>query len=118
MKYILIILFALFTIHYALLPVAAFAACDPNKDLCNPLSSDDFTVLVGKVISFIKDLVLYALAPLMVVIGGFQIMTAGGNPEQVTKGRKTVMYALIGIVVVLLAEGLVSLIKDILGVTK
>jgi Type IV secretion system pilin len=92
--------------------------CTSKTELCNPLGSKDFGILVANIMKFIRNLVIAAVAPLMVVIGGIQILTAGGNPEQVTTGRKTILYALLGVVVVLVAEGLVSLIRDILGVTS
>ncbi len=51
----------------------------------------------------------------MVLYGAFQIMTAGGKPEQVSSGRKTILYAVIGYAVVLLATSVVPLLTEILG---
>ena len=116
-----------FFIFLVLAPVA-FAAvgdtaptakdCNPKRDICNPMTNNDFESLVKSVVAFLYKLGLYAVAPLMIVIGGFQIMTAGANSENVTKGKNAIMWAVIGIIVLILASGLVSLVKDILEVQK
>ena len=93
----------------------AYAKECPAGEICNPLTSDKFEDLAAKVGEFLLDVGI-VIAVLMVVVGGLQIMTAAGKSEQVTTGRKTIMWALIGLVVLLVAQGLVSLIKDILGV--
>ncbi len=49
----------------------------------------------------------------MVVWGGFQMMTAAGNPEKFAAGKKTLTSAAIGFVIVLLASGVAQLIKSI-----
>jgi len=40
------------------------------------------------------------LALVYFLIGGFQWMTAGGNAEKVKKGRDTLMWAILGLVVI------------------
>jgi hypothetical protein len=52
----------------------------------------------------------------MVVIGGFQLMTAAGEPAAVSKGKKTILYAAIGLAVLLLADQIYPFIKQILGI--
>lgn len=99
------------------LPVFAQEPCVKDRDICPPGTLDTLEKLAGAIAEFIYNLGLYAVAPLMVVIGGFQIMTAGSKSEQVTTGRNTILYALAGVSILLIASGLVSLIKDILGVT-
>jgi multisubunit Na+/H+ antiporter MnhB subunit len=41
-----------------------------------------------------------ALALVMFVIGGIQWMTAAGNSERVKKGRDTLMWAVLGLIVI------------------
>lgn len=57
------------------------------------------------------------LAAIVVVIyGGVLYITAGGEAEKATKGTKTIMYAMIGIVIVLISYALVNtLIKGATG---
>lgn len=54
----------------------------------------------------IINILLYfsvGIAVLFVVIGGYQYITSGGNQEQADKGKKTLINAVIGIVVITLA---------------
>ncbi len=50
------------------------------------------------------------IAVLYVLWAGFQIMTAGGDEEKVKSGRKTIVYVVVGIVVMWLSFWLVSLV--------
>lgn len=50
-----------------------------------------------------------ALAVLMIVIAGFRFITAQGNPQEVGKARATIIYALVGLLVAVTAEGIVAL---------
>ncbi len=54
-----------------------------------------------------------SVATLMILYGAFQILTSRGNIEQVKTGRKTIIYALGGLVVIILAQGLVDLFASI-----
>lgn len=40
------------------------------------------------------------IALLMFIVGGFQWMTAGGNAEKVKKGRDTLMWAVLGLIMI------------------
>ncbi|NTU69410.1 hypothetical protein HGB13_01080 [bacterium] len=48
-------------------------------------------------------LIVGVIAVLMLIVGGFQYIASSGNPEQVNKAKNTIFYAIIGIVVTLLA---------------
>lgn len=66
----------------------------------------------------ILDFVFYLAIPLtsiMVLWGGFQILTAAGNPERVKTGGKTVLYAAVGFAVVILSKAVAFLITDIIS---
>jgi len=56
------------------------------------------------------------VAVVMIIYGGFMYVTAGGAEEQTTKGKKSVMYAVVGIVIILISFALVNTI--IKGVGK
>ena len=53
---------------------------------------------------------------LLIMIGGFTIMTAAGNPEKITKGRKIIIYAIIGFAIMAISRGILALIYLILGI--
>ena len=57
---------------------------------------------------------LIVLGAIFIVVAGFQFLTAGGNPDSVTKARNTLTYALVGVALGVLAKGLVDLVQKIL----
>jgi len=65
--------------------------------------------LLGGVIGFILFILL--------IYGGITYMTAGGNDEQTTKGRKIIFDAIIGLVIVVAAWGLWYWIGGTIGVS-
>jgi hypothetical protein len=83
--------------------------------LPNPLGVGTFAELIAR----IQKWLLYIGAPiltLMIIIGAFQILTAGGVPEKITKGRHTITYAIIGYALLLLSTGIMTIIENVLGV--
>ncbi|OGM92611.1 hypothetical protein A2333_01885 [Candidatus Wolfebacteria bacterium RIFOXYB2_FULL_49_7] len=54
-----------------------------------------------------------SLAAIMILWGAFQIMTSQGNPTKITMGRKTILYALGGLVIIILARGLVAIFEGL-----
>ncbi|HLC75555.1 MAG TPA: pilin [Candidatus Peribacterales bacterium] len=62
---------------------------------------------VVRVINFALGF-LALVAVVFVIVGGIRILTAGGNEENVTKGRKTIVYAIIGLVVIFFARVIVG----------
>jgi len=58
-------------------------------------------------------IVAYA-AVFFVVLGGFNVLFSGGDPGKVSKGKMTIMNALLGVAVALLASGLVRFVNDTL----
>lgn len=55
------------------------------------------------------------VAVIMVIYGGVLYVTAAGNQENIDKGKKIIMYAVIGIVIILLAFALVNTLLSGLG---
>jgi type IV secretory pathway VirB2 component (pilin) len=69
---------------------------------------------VVNVVNFILGF-LGLVAVIMIIYGGFMYVTAGGQEEQTTKGKKSIMYAIIGIVVILISFALVNTVIRGLG---
>ncbi|HET7529233.1 MAG TPA: pilin [Candidatus Saccharimonadales bacterium] len=44
------------------------------------------------------------VAVIMIIVGGFRYVTSGGNDTSVTAAKNTILYAIIGLVVVALAQ--------------
>lgn len=83
----------------------------------------NFTVL-GKtsgvlliLLAVIDDLLRVAgiVAVVFVIIGGFKFITSNGEPEQAASARKSIIFALVGLAIALIAVVLVSFIGNSLG---
>jgi len=62
-------------------------------------------------------LLLAIIAVIYAIYGGFLILTDGGSDERNQKGRKVIINAILGIVVIFLAWTIVKLVFDVLGGT-
>lgn len=81
----------------------------------NPLEYETFEELVEAIISFIFTIAV-VVAPLMAIIGAFYLLTAGGDPKKIGIGKNIIIYTLIGLAIILLAKGLITMIESIIGV--
>lgn len=61
-------------------------------------------------------LFVIAMVTIMVLMGGYNLVTAAGDPEKVAKGKNYVLWASIGFVVALAAKAIPYIAKNILGV--
>lgn len=52
---------------------------------------------------------------LMIVIGGATYMMAAGNPERAGKGKKIIIYGIIGLIIALVARLIPAVVKMIIG---
>ncbi|MCX7589850.1 MAG: pilin [Patescibacteria group bacterium] len=85
--------------------------------LLNPLSCDNVGCVLEKIIDAIFKISI-PITVLMILIGAFQILTAGGQEEKFKEGKNTIKWAVIGFALVILSQGLVNIILDILGMKK
>lgn len=56
-----------------------------------------------------------ALALLMVTISGFRYVISSGEPQATAKAKDGILYALIGLIVCVLAEAIVSFVLGSVG---
>lgn len=57
----------------------------------------------------------FMIAIVFLIIGGYFFMTARGNQEQSAQGRRTIIYALIGVAVMIMAYVAVSVVVDLVS---
>ena len=79
-----------------------------------PLHACDLDSIVGTVTTILNALAIVA-GTLMIIIGGIQYMTSAGNEEKAKKARQVITYAIIGVVIVLSADFIIGLVKEIIG---
>ncbi|HET9098140.1 MAG TPA: pilin [Candidatus Saccharimonadales bacterium] len=53
--------------------------------------------------------IIGALSILMIVIAGLRFITGQGNPQEISKARSTIIYALVGLIISLAAVSIVNL---------
>jgi hypothetical protein len=81
----------------------------------NPLTAQSFESLIDTLISFIVTIGV-VVAPIVILYAGFLFMTSGGEPDKVKMAKNLILYCLIGLGILLLGKGLISVIKDIFQV--
>ncbi|MFO0781970.1 MAG: pilin [Candidatus Saccharimonadales bacterium] len=63
-----------------------------------------------KTIVNLLSFVVGAVAVIMIMVGGFRYITSGGGSEGVAAAKSTIIYALVGLVVVALAQVIVQIV--------
>lgn len=93
----------------------------PSTCLPNPLGGSTpcgpgigFIGIINNILNYLIYISIPILA-LMILIGGFQILTARDKPEQITSGKKTIQYAVIGFAIILISKGVALIILKVIG---
>lgn len=111
------------------LPVAAMAqdpACDPKSgsanqgaDCAQAASQPDSLFGVGGIFSTISNILIFlvgAIAVIMLIWGGLQYVISAGDSKRVESAKSTILYAIIGIVIAILAFAIVNFVTGQLSV--
>ncbi|MCC7432273.1 hypothetical protein IT412_01985 [Candidatus Peregrinibacteria bacterium] len=73
--------------------------------------ASDARTLVLRIVNFFLGF-LGLLAVLMIIYGGVLIVTSAGDSEKAGKGKKILLYAAIGILIILLSFAIVSTVLN------
>jgi hypothetical protein len=73
-----------------------------------------FSDLIEQITTYLSGLV-GSIAVLMYVYAGILFLVSAGNPARIESAKKTAIYATIGIVIALAADGLVLIVKAVIG---
>lgn len=120
---------AILAINSLFFPVFVFAQATPEsgckieggQEICrleNPIGigqkgTTDVSAIISVVIKAALG-IIGALTLLMLVWGGFQWLTSGGSPEKVKAGTQTMIWAIIGVILVFASYLLLSTFTDYL----
>lgn len=98
------------TLAATILPAVAYAE---TFTLPNPFGSNTTspTDVIVNVINFAIG-IIGIIALVMFIYGGFVILTAHGNADQMKKGTHTLVYAIVGMIVVLTSYSVLSYIFE------
>jgi phosphate starvation-inducible membrane PsiE len=92
----------------------AYAIDAPKID--NPVGKNtNFGDLLATVINALL-VFAGAVAVLFLIVGGFRYVVSAGNPDQVEGAKKTILYAILGLIIIFIAFVLVQLIESQLNV--
>jgi hypothetical protein len=102
---------------------SAISQPDITKDVCagtqGTISGTGATACTGKVSDFdrfvsfalnILSIVVGIAAVIMIIVAGFRYITSSGKEENVKTAKNTILYAIIGLVVVALAQIIVHFV--------
>ena len=69
----------------------------------------------GTIIKTIVDILLFvigAVSVIMIVIGGLRYVISGGDAKQVQAAKNTILYALVGVIIAILAYAVVNFVSN------
>jgi len=117
-KYILLSLGIIIGLGLAIVPlkvdaINVFDPCSINdkSSICTATGTDT----VQKYVKIIANTLLYilgAVSVVVIIIAGVGFTTSTGDPAAITKAKSTLMYAVIGLVVAILAYAIVNYVVD------
>lgn len=91
-------------------------ASDPtvsNTATCSPQSaSTSDPTAVAKTVVDVLLLILGMISVIMIVVGGFRYVVSSGDKAAVTSAKNTILYAVVGLVIALLAYAIVSFVVN------
>ncbi|MEK7603354.1 MAG: pilin [Patescibacteria group bacterium] len=122
-NYITSLAVALLTLAPMAVPAVANAQTDIEGNLCaganldtNAVCDPEDTEATDKVNSILElvinifSLVVGVISVIMIIIGGLKYITSGGESTNITGAKNTILYAIIGLVVVALAQIIVRFV--------
>ena len=112
------------SISAAAAPINTFAASTTAKEKVKEgirgAGGDNNQINIGSAIKSIIDIMLFALGAIsviMIVIGGIRYTTSNGDSNGIQGAKNTILYAIVGLVVAILAYSIVNWITDNLSIT-
>ena len=106
------LLIGLVLIIYSSLPIVRVVRAVPEStstdaELYDPLGGATITGFGQKIISWFLDLAV-PLTAIMTMWGAILLMSAGGDPKKIKQGQDALTYAVVGLAVIMIIEGLFS----------
>jgi cytochrome bd-type quinol oxidase subunit 2 len=82
---------------------------------CDPANASSSVETVIKTVINLLSLIVGIVAVIMIIIGGLKYITSSGDSNNVTSAKNTILYAVIGLVIVVLAQVIVRFVLDKVG---
>jgi len=86
-----------------------FGACTGNagSKVCQAKNNDDVFTIMKNVINILLT-VVGIVAVIMIIVGGIKYITSAGDSSGVSSAKNTILYAVVGLVVALMAFAIVN----------
>jgi len=97
-----------------LLPASVFAADLPPVTPVTPTGNLDIKVVLANIIIWILGL-SGGIAVLFLILGGLQYITSSGNKDKAEQAKQTILYAVIGLIVIALSFVIVAFVSQNIG---
>jgi hypothetical protein len=78
---------------------------------CDQQNQSTFNKYASLIINLLSVIIGF-VAVVMILLGGFRYITSGGNSENVGKAKNTILYGIIGLVIVALAQIIVQFVLN------
>jgi len=78
------------------------------------LQNTDLTIVIGRIVRIVIGF-LGLIAVVIILIGGFQWMTSGGDSEKIQKAKDMMIHGLIGLFIVVIAYAVALFVMGIVG---
>jgi len=92
-------------------------AANPTMEIPNPVGTNTFEGLVQNVAKWFYY-IMVPLASIVILYAAFLFLTSGGDEEKVKKAKRAITYAVVGIAIILIGAGFITLIKSLLSVNS
>lgn len=112
-KFIFAILTSSFLFSFVFVPIVfAESATDPITD--TKITNITAVINLIDTIAGWFQIIVLAIAVIIIIWAGLVWMTAGGDEEKITTARRMILYGLVGVGIVIVAYGMVALVKSLL----
>ncbi len=94
----------------------ANGALGPNGDVdCSPTTGTSDIASIAHTIVNIFSFIVGAVSVIMIIYGGFRYVTSGGESGAVGNAKNTLVYAIVGLIIVALAQLIVHYVLGQVG---
>jgi hypothetical protein len=91
--------------------MAQSSPADEIRDGVNAIDSDNKSPSLGSQIEIVVNILLFilgAIAVVMIIIGGIRYATSNGDSSQIKTAKDTILYAVVGLIVAIMAYAIVG----------
>lgn len=86
----------------------------PSGELYCATSVCDLTSFVLLIARDILQIIPVA-AVLMIIVAGFKMVTAAGNEEKLLEAKRTLLWAVLGLIIALMSVSIVAIARNLIG---